>query len=105
MTSLPVSAKPQPVRSVFGFDSWVSAKARPFAAGLLLLALMLVYCSVVQGSVQRGQLLNQQMVDTSSRCDVGANRSRAPDCNKFAAAGAARNGFRPPLSAAPAAAR
>lgn len=105
MTSLPVSAPPQPVRSVFEFDSWVPAKARPFVAGLLLLALMLVYCSVVQGSVQRGQLLNQQMADTSSRCDARANRSRAPDCNTFAAAGAVRSRSPLPLSAAPAAAR
>ena len=99
--SLPgVHVQPPPVLSAIGFRGLVAAKARPLVAGLLLLALLLVYCSVVQGSVQRGQQLNRQMADFSSQCDASASRSRAPHCTTLAQADAVRSPLPQPQPAA-----
>ncbi len=103
MMPFPAPAQSRPSRSTSRVGKWVAAGARPLPLALMVLALLLVFSVVVRGSVQRGQMLNQQMADMSSRCDGAAKRSRAPDC--MAASGSTRNPARLPSPAVAAATR
>ena len=94
-----VHVQAPPINSVGDLGSFIRRAVRPLVAGLLLLGLLLVFGTVVQASVRRGEQLNRQMVEVPSRCDANAPQQRAPLCSTPAAAGStALSQRRPPAA-------
>ncbi len=89
----------QRIHSGGDLGSFIQAAVRPLVAGLLLLGLLLVFGTVVQASVRRGEQLNRQMVDVPSRCDAKAPQQRAPLCSTPADAGSTALSQRRPAAA------